>query len=183
MDPIIQAALSLQAHPARPCLSTSKIKQGTSSESWDEDFHLQNSKHSLWAHSWWIIKDYLLSFHRRERLDSWRWHKGAVPEEQEWHQTTPLGTQALSAPAQPCRTGHSSSISLYKHSLGDLHTGTEMDFLGPGTLTSEVLLQCHHQILVCSSSRNLDSPQIPVTQYFQERKINNFWHPLSLVSK
>lgn len=119
-----------------------------------------------------------------KRLHSCRWHhKGAVPEEQQWHQTTPAGTHVLSAPAQPCRTGHSSSISLYRHSLGDVHTGTEMDFLGPGTLTSEVLLQCHHQILVCSSSRNLDCPQIPVTQDFQENKINNLWHPLSLVSK
>lgn len=94
----------------------------------------------------------------------------------------PLGTgstgtgPALSAPAQHGRTDHSSSVSLYRHSLGDLQAGTEMDFLTP-----EVLLQCHHQILVCDSS--VDSPQIPVRQDFQVKKINNICHLLSLKNK
>lgn len=173
--------------PGQP--NTSHVKHCRSSKTRDEDFHLRNSKHSLWVHSCWIMKDYLLSFHRRKRLSSCRGlprtqHKGAVPEEWQWHQTSPWARGApcpvpvLSAPAHHCRTWGSSS--LHRHSLGDLHTGTEMDFLVPGTLTPEVLLQRHHQILVCNSSHSL---QIPATQDSQERKINNIRHPLSLVSK
>lgn len=110
MGAIIQAALSLRHPQPAPCPAPPTLNSADPQRLSMKIFTLRNSKHSLWAHSCWIIEDYLLSLHRRKRLSSAVTPKdtprGAVPEEGQWHQTTHGAQEGLACPASSCRPCH-----------------------------------------------------------------------------